>query len=80
MGHNTINQDGKRQSAVSGKCDLFYKGKLFDAASAIIDEIYPNTTARRTAILFDNDMAFDYVLIESDQNHVYHNVYHSFVN
>lgn len=78
LGHNTINQDGKRQSAVSGKCDLFYKGKLFDAASAIIDEIYPNTTARRTAILFDNDMAFDYVLIESDQNHVYHNVYHSF--
>lgn len=76
LGHNTVNQDGKRQSVVSGKCDLFYKGDLFDAASGVIDEIYPNTFARRTVVLFDGGYAFDYIAIESEDSHVYHNVYH----
>jgi hypothetical protein len=75
LGHNTINQDGKRQSTVSGECDLFYKGSMFDAASGIITDIYPKTTGRRTVILFDNGIVFDYMNIKSDESHTYHNVY-----
>lgn len=78
LGHNTINQDGKRQSTVSGECDLFYKGSMFDAASGIITDIYPKTTGRRTVILFDNGIVFDYMNIKSDESHTYHNVYHGF--
>ncbi|MFA5341917.1 MAG: heparinase II/III family protein [Clostridia bacterium] len=78
LGHNTVNQNGKRQSTVSGECDLFYSGKMFDAASGKIQDIYPKTFGRRTVVLFDNGIAFDYINIKSDQVQKYHNVYHSF--
>ena len=78
LGHNTVNQDGKRKSAVSGEYDLFYSGRMFDAASGKVADIYPKTFGRRTVVLFDNGIAFDYINIKSDESHTYHNVYHSF--
>ncbi len=78
LGHNTVVQDGKRQAVVSGEYEFFYKGQAFDATRAYVKDIYPKTDGRRTLALFEDSLLFDFVEIESNTKHTYHQVFHSF--
>lgn len=78
LAHNTVVIDGGNHEPVQGRNTIFEENEEFSILEASVENLKPGVNMSRTLVKFREGPLFDYVEMESDEEHDYDYMLHSF--